>query len=1119
MSIRVPGNGRALILSLFLIGFLQVSGGSATPQAYSFSPHAANLLDRLARLRALPGPTWRYHIGNLPHGESPDLNDGDWPIVTKDFAETDVVWLRAEITVPKSLYGYDLTGARVWFHMNAYANGPVPQIIYFNGSRVAMGTDLEDIVLFNCAHPGDKVLVAVKLLATVDLKQFVNKTDMGIPISPDMRVADLRIDPAPDRPSPEDVRRELISAAELLPALPSGNGELARRENTLESAANAVELPALEAGDQKAFDASLRAAQTQLATLHPAFSDYTIHLIGNNHMDIAWLWPWTETVDNVRRTFATSLQLMEEYPQYRFSESGAQYYEWMQQKDAFLFNGIQERVKDGHWEIVGGMWAEPDLNLPDGESQVRQLLVGKRYFQQNFGVDVRVGWNPDSFGFNWQLPQIYKKSGIDYFVTQKLGWNETNKLPLKLFWWQAPDGSRILTYFPHDYVNQIDPVRIAGDLAHAVSLNPGAFDMMHLYGIGDHGGGPTRDMLDSGIHWQGAGLVFPRMQFDTALSFFQQMASGVDTQNAPVWNYETLAAGETQLAAAPAGKIALPVWNDELYLEYHRGTYTTQAKQKASLRRSSEWLLNAEKFSSLAWLGGREYPSSSLNEAWKLVLKNQWHDLAAGSGAGIIYADAQKEFQVAHWAADQATGDALNEIDSHIDTRAPTGVPLLVWNTLSWTRTDLVTATVQMPEPAPNGLSVLDANGKVLASQLLSADESNHTYRILVRTDDLPSVGYAVLHVVSGTRPFTSDLHAEGTTLENDSLRVVVDPKTGCIVSLYDKHSKFESLAAGGCGNMLEAFVDRPKQWDAWNIDADTLDHFTPLMAADSVQLTEKGPLRADIRITRHWSKSTFVQDIVLYAGMPRVDVVNDIDWHEDHILLKAAFPLAATANMATYEIPYGSIQRPTTRNNSIEAAKFEVPAIRWADLGDSQHGFSLINDSKYGYDTKGNVMRLTLLRSPTWPDPQADRGKQHFAYSLYPHEGTWRDADTVRRGYEFNYQLRAMQVQPHSGTLPPVHSFFSIQPATLVMTAIKKSEDGNDLILRIYDWAGKKADAEVSVPGGATRAVMANLMEAPEGVPLAISGNKISVGVGPYSINTLRVSWGNRGDAFWGDQ
>jgi alpha-mannosidase len=354
--------------------------------------------------------------------------------------------------------------------------------------------------------------------------------------------------------------------------------------------------------------------------------------------------------------------------------------------------------------------------------------------------------------------------------------------------------------------------------------------------------------------------------------------------------------------------------------------------------------------------------------------------------------------------------------------------------------------------------------------------------------------------------------------LENSLLRVVVDAKNGCITSLYDKQSHFESLATGACGNMLQAFVDRPKDYDAWNLDPNYEKYGTNLTMADRVQVVEQGPLRAVVRVTRHWGQSKFVQDITLYAGMPRVDVVNNIDWHESHVLLKVAFPLAATSNMATYEIPYGAIERPTTRNNSVEQAKFEVPAIRWADLGDGLHGFSLINGSKYGYDAKSNVLRLTLLRAPTWPDPNADRGHQHFSYSLYPHAGSWRDAQTVLRGYEFNYKLRAMQVGPHTGVLPAMHSFVSIHPANLVVTAMKQSEDGKDLVLRFYEWAGEKGSAAITLPAGASRAVVTNLMEIPQDGPLMVRDNTITVPVTPYSINTVRVSYDNRGASFWGD-
>ena len=623
-------------------------------------------------------------------------------------------------------------------------------------------------------------------------------------------------------------------------------------------------------------------------------------------------------------------------------------------------------------------------------------------------------------------------------------------------------------------------------------------------------------MLDNGLHWMQPGMLVPRLQFDTAEAFFDAMTQRVDTAHAPVWNYKTLAEGNARLPQPSIGQISLPVWNDELYLEYHRGVYTTQAQQKANMRASEEWMLNAEKYSSLAWLGGESYPGTQLTEAWKKVLFNQFHDLAAGSGIAVIYKDAQHDYDEVHRVSSDITQTALGDIDRHIDTHVSSGVPLLVWNPLSWTRTDLVEATVQLPYGADGGVSVLDADGTTLLTQVLSTDNSTHTYHLLIQARDIPSVGYKVLRAVPGTRPVATDLRASSSTLENGLLRLRVDPASGCITSLYDKKGNFESIAKDGCGNELEAFQDHPVEYDAWNIDPGTLDHFTALAKADSVELIENGPLRSTIRITRHWSNSKFVQQIVLYAGMPRVDIVNDIDWHETHILLKAAFPLAAAGPAATYEIPYGTIERPTTRNNSVEAAKFEVPAIRWADLGDGSHGFSLINNSKYGYDSRGNVLRLTLLRSPTEPDPNADRGPQHFTYSLYPHAGTWRQALTMRRGYEFNYLLSAFQVEPHTGELPPAYCFFRIEPSNLVLTAIKKSEDGDNLILRFYETAGKQSMARIILPAGATGAETTNLMEKPEGNALPVVGNQIALPVTPYSINTLSVTFGNRGLAFW---
>jgi alpha-mannosidase len=1089
-----------------VFAFIQFAGLPAQAQSTpnqaikNLSPSTQATVNELSALTALPAEDWRFHIGDVPHAESPDLDDSGWQSVkNRSHAPTEAVWYRRWIQIPDTLHGYDLSGAKVWFQFSAYANGPMPEIIYFNGRRVAIGEDLEPIVLFDQAKPGDKVLIAVKLLHTVDQKYFAG--------------ADLHIDFPASRPDPSELLDEIEAVAELLPSL---GAAAATTQQQLESAAGAVDLSALHQSNQKSFDSSLENAQKMLELLKPSLQGTSVRLTGNSHIDAAWLWPWTETVDVVRRTFSTALQLMDEYPQYTYTQSAAAYSEWIAQKYPSVYQEIADRVKQGRWELVGGMWVEPDLNMPDGESLVRQLLLGKRYFKEKFGVDVRIGWNPDSFGYTWQLPQIYKKSGIDYFVTQKMAWNDTNKLPMKLFWWQSPDGSRVLAYFPHDYSNDIDPVRIAADVNTSRALNPDVTEMMHLFGVGDHGGGPTRAMLDRGIRWTEPQLVFPKTTFGVAQGFFSDVEGKLDTEHSPVWNYVSMPTTIVKLPPAPEGKISLPIWNDELYFEYHRGVFTTQANHKRNMRESEEEMLNAEKYSSLAWLSGASYPAAELTSAWKNVLFNQFHDLAAGSGIAVIYRDAQLDYDRVRWTTSETTSSALKTLASEVNTNSTTtsSVPVIVFNPLAWDRTDLVTVDVQMPEAEKSGISVQDAQAKPVPFQILSLDEGTHTYHLLIEANDVPSLGYEVLRVTPGPNHAASDLKSSGLTLENSALRVTVDSKTGCITSLYDKHSNFESIAAGGCGNELVAFKDTPKDYDAWNIDADFEQVSTKLDMADSVQLIEQGPLRATIRVTRTWQKSKFVQDITFYAGLDRVDVVNDFDWHETHILLKAAFPVAASSDHATFEIPYGSIERPTTRNNSWEAAKFEVPALRWADLGDVNHGFSLINESKYGYDAKGNVLRISLLRSPTWPDPDADHGHNHFSYALFPHAGSWKDALTVRHGYDFNYKLRAMQVAAHDGKWPSRQSLVTIKPENVVLTALKKSEDGDALLLRFYEWAGKSVDVQINLPAGATAATVTNLMEQPEGSPLSIAkGGHLTVPIHPYEIQSVRVDYPHAAD------
>jgi alpha-mannosidase len=836
---------------------------------------------------------------------------------------------------------------------------------------------------------------------------------------------------------------------------------------------------------------------------------------------------------------------------------------------------IKKRIQEGRWEIVGGMWVEPDLNMPDGESLVRQLLVGKRWFKQAYGVDVRIGWNPDSFGYNWQLPQIYKKSGIDYFVTQKMAWNDTNQLPFKLFWWQSPDGSKVLTYFPHDYGNEdLRPLRLADDLAAARQRATGMEDMMDLYGVGDHGGGPTRAMLDEGSHWatpdaasplclasmpdpkSGGSLVSghdfsraetapptsgalapastsdcfvtPKFEFGTAQSWFSAVEKQVAPES-PVWNYQSIAKGYTAPSEVP-GQVSIPTWDSELYFEYHRGVMTTQANHKHNMRTAEEEMLNAEKFSSIAWLYGAKYPADELTEDWKKVLFNQFHDLAAGSGIAVIYKDAQKDYDWVRMSTGGIASGALETVAERVDTaqeiyplhggETETSEAIVVFNPLGWTRSGNIDVKLHFPQSQPI-LTAWDVSKRnsPLVSFIESVDKATGIATIKLQVPDVPPLGYKVIKISTqadrwGTLNFSPpSTRVSRFELIGPKLKMSIDGSSGCITSIQDTHSNFELLAANSCANQLQFFKDLPKQYDAWNVDPGTLDVApTTIDKADNVEMVGRDSGDDAIRVTSHWQNSKFVQTIS-QKGDDQIDIDNDIDWHEKHVLLKAAFPLAVTSDFATYEIPYGTIERPTTRNNSFEKAQFEVPAMRWADLSGAGpdgkvHGLSILNQDKYGYDAVGNVLRITLLRSPTWPDPDADQGEHHFRYALYPHAGTWKDALTVRHGWEYDYPLQAVVTTAHAGSLPAEHSFASVTPDNVVLTAVKKAEDANGLIFRVYEWAGKETTAEFHVPPGATAATVTNLMEQPEGEPLQVAGNVVKVAIHPYEILTIRVDY-----------
>jgi alpha-mannosidase len=815
---------------------------------------------------------------------------------------------------------------------------------------------------------------------------------------------------------------------------------------------SAIQLPAAQ--DQ----ASRAAAKPSGAELR----SLTAHLIGHAHIDLSWLWRWEETVaDIATHTFRGTLAQMDKLPGLTFAQSQAAIYEAVETFYPRLFERIVRKVKDGTWVPVGGMWVEPDLNMPDGESLARQLLYGKRYFLEKFGVDVKVGWNPDSFGHSWQLPQLLKKAGIDSYVFERCA---PSPDPTHFFWWEGMDGSRVLGYVPPGWYLVSLKDGVAGILGEASRTSP-VKDFMLLYGAGDHGGGP-RDSDIEAISAIRADRSQPRLEFVTPEAYFAKLAP---------------------LSAA------FPVVRRELNFTFP-ACYTTQAEIKRQNRRSENLLLAAERFSALAVASGFRdyYPERDLDEAWKTVLRNQFHDILDGSSIGPVN--------------DEVLDFSLETIADAIDTRGE-GRPLVVFNPLFWERTEPVQAEVVVPPGAEfsqlwsGSVRVIDAAGRDVPVQVLDKRAEGHAmvFQILFVADAVPSFGYKAYRVLPTPEApaAPSVLRAGADGLENDVLQAVLDPATGWLKSLKDKREGRELLA--GPGNVLEVVRDEPKMMSAWELG---LKETVGRVGEDGarVEVTERGPVRAVVRVRSPFRHSLFEQELILYAGLPRLDCRVRIDWQERNLMVKAAFPAAVRDAAARFEIPFGSLERP--------ADGTEVPALRWVDVmdGSGAFGLSLLNDSKHGFDVRGNVLRLSVVHGATSPDPEADRGRHELLYSLVPHAGGWKKAETTRRAMELNMPLLVRTPMVHAGRLPAAHSFVRVAPGSVVLTAFKKEQGYAEkgIVLRLVEVFGERTEARLEFPW-TVDAVEADLIERPAGAPLG-SGTVLTVPLAPYEIKTLKL-------------
>jgi len=1015
----------------------------------------------------------------------PGYDDSKWDNLKLDQRiYPDSCWLRREIVLPERILGQQLAGAvRLLVSVDDYG------YLWVNGeSRGYFPWDGE-FELTRDAKPGQKFLIVIKAINTngplrllraeiesekiKPVRQLVKDFALSLRVGQKLLSFDTYQTNARRKTDP-GTDRSAISRAEKT-----------RLNGLLQSAASGVDPQALATGALDKFTASIDKARSQLKPVSEFAKKFTLFFDANAHIDAAWLWREGETIEVCKNTFTSVLKMMDSRPDFTYAQSSAAYYDWMERLYPDVFRRIQPRVKDGRWEIVGGMWIEPDCNIPAGESWYRHLLYAKRYFRNKFGVDVKIGWNPDSFGYNWNMPAFYMSAGIDAFVTQKIGWNETDVFPYRVFWWESPDGSRILSYFPFDYVNTVDdPYRLV-DWLRQFEANTGFTNMMILFGVGDHGGGPSDEMIDRIEHLKTLD-IYPSIEYGTTGKYLDWLKK----QNLS----------------------AIPVWKNELYLEYHQGTFTTQAKMKELCRSNEMLLTEAEKFSAISTMFGGKYNNADLEEAWRNVLFNQFHDILPGSGIREVYIDAPERYKAAEKTGIYELTKSISNIARFVNTSAvKKGKPVFVFNPLAWERSDIV--TLRLPEGENSEYAILDINGKKMPSQIVR--KGKYEREIIFFADKVPSLGYKIFALSQQENPSgNGSLKISDSGLENEFFSISIDPERGWIKSIIDKRNGKEIL--NGPGNELQLLEDQPSAWDAWNIGLTGLKYPINLR---KIEVAETGPVRASLRIvydylkpgvkkdlpTPDYPNSFFTQYLTLYIGVDRIDFRTEADWWEDKTMLKVAFPVTIGDTAATYEIPYGSIERSTQMRNSWDSAQVEVPAQRWADLSRGGYGISLLNKHKYGYDIKGSVMRLSLLRSPKWPDPTADRGKHSIEYSLYPHSGTWREANTVRRGYEFNYPFTALAGDKHKGKLPGSLSFIKLEPSGLVLTVVKKSEDSDAWILQWYDSKGVDAEGVLTLPQTPKRVVSSNFLEE-DGNQIPFKDNVVKFNTKKNSIVTLKV-------------
>lgn len=838
--------------------------------------------------------------------------------------------------------------------------------------------------------------------------------------------------------------------------LDEGSEEYIRMMSVLTDAARLVDFRDPES---EAYRLSLAAALDHMQTefygkLCSTQGKPTVHCIGHTHIDVEWKWARAQTREKIQRSFATAKTLMDRYPEYRFMLSQPELYRYLKEEAPEKYRELTDLVKQGRWEPEGAMYLEPDCNLTSGESLVRQLIFGKRFFREEFGVESRVLFLPDVFGYSAALPQILQKSGVDYFVTSKISWNDTNTMPVDMFYWEGIDGTEIFTSFittqdfggipgkggknRTTYNGMINASQVKGTWDR-FGQKEYTDRIFMTYGYGDGGGGPTKKMLETQRRTARGIPSLPVTVTDTLVSYLETVKKEFDA------------------SCQRTGRT--PKWVGELYLEFHRGTYTSIGKVKKSNRYSEFLLGNAEAMSVTDLCFGGTYDSEGLNRYWRKTLHNQFHDILPGSSIKAVYDGTDEDYAEIAAYGERVVAEKLSALADRMQTEGGT----LVYNPTGFTRK-----------------AVVRQDGYWETKQTV------------------PAFGWTV--VKDANTPCRVTLN--GRTAENDWYVLTLNA-AGQIASWLDKRVGREVLTEKG--NVLVAFDDHPTKYDAWEME-----DYYPLKSYEWQENAVITPVtdgtRAGFCVERTYMHSTFRQMIWLYSESARVDFETEVDWHEHHQILKAVFPLQVHAMSATFDVQFGHVTRPTHQNTSWDQAKFETYAHKWVDVSEDGYGVAILNNGKYGYAVEGNTLSITLLKSASDPNPEADQGKQSFTYSLYPHTEDFRRGGVIAESYALNQPLYQTTLTPHDGSLPEEYSFVSADCPNAVITAVKKAETGNGLIVRFYEAYDRKSTVTLTVPACYTEAYLCDLMEN-EIRPLAVCNGSVRLPVSNFEIVTVKFS------------